>query len=266
MFRKYFSHEFKNTCQMPFVICGMIIGLSLLFCVGALLELEFLLTLGLAALLVSIYACSIMSYISIHSTMTGRLFNKNGYLTLTLPIGTHTVLLSKILVNFIYAASYLASIIIGLILVLLGFGVLEGIGEVFEDVGEVLLSLLDNFDLVLIYSTEILIGFVFLLCFILFCSAFAHSGFLKKQNKGISFLVFVIGAISVIYIINLRIVPYALVHSEALGYQIVSFKGLESLYESDVVLDFSSFIWTLLGTVGFYFGSYYLIKNKIDIN
>ena len=39
-------------------------------------------------------------------------------------------LLSKILVNFIYAASYIASIIIGLILVLLGFGALEGIGEV----------------------------------------------------------------------------------------------------------------------------------------
>ena len=44
MFKKYFSHEFKNTCQMPLTICGIIIAISILFCIGAIFELEFLLT------------------------------------------------------------------------------------------------------------------------------------------------------------------------------------------------------------------------------
>ena len=266
MFKKYFSHEFKNTCQMPLTICCMIIGLSILFCIGALLELEFLLTLGLAALVVCVYACSIMSYISIHQTLTGRLFTKSGYLTLTLPINTHSILISKILVNFIYAASYMISILIGIIFVMFGFGLLDEVAEVIRELGEVFIELFKHLDLVLIYGIQMLIGFVFLLCFILFCYAFSHSGILKKQNKGTTFLVFVIALIAITYIMNIRILPFALTYGDELGYQFIQYNDYDFLLENVVVVDFSSFFWMLLGTVGFYFGSYYLIKNKIDIN
>lgn len=265
MFRKYFSHEFKNTCQMPLTICGMIVGLSILFCIGALLELEFLLTLGLLSLIVCVYACSIMSYISIHKTLTGRLFTQSGYLTLTLPINTHTILISKILVNFIYVALYLVSFLVGILFVLFGFGVLDEVTEAFRELGNVFIELFKHFDLVSIYSIQILIGFVFLLCFILFCHAFSHSGYIKKQSKGSKFLVFVIAVIAVSYIMNIRILPFALTYGEELGYQFIQYNDYDFLLENIVVIDFSSFFWMLVGTVGFYFGSYYLIKNKIDI-
>ena len=157
MFRKYFSHEFKNTCQMPLTICGIIIAISILFCIGAIFELEFLLTLGIVSIVVSAYVCAIMSYIVIHKTLTGRLFTKSGYLTLTLPVGTHTILISKILVNFIYAACYVVSFIIGIFFVLGGFGLLDDVGAVARELIDVFVSLFKNFDLVLIYSVQLLI-------------------------------------------------------------------------------------------------------------
>ena len=64
---------------------------------------------------------------------------------------------------------------------------------------------------------------------------------------------------------NIRILPFALTYGDELGYQFIQYNDYDFLLENVVVVDVSSFFWMLLGTVGFYFGSYYLIKNKIDI-
>ena len=264
MFRKYFAHEFKNTCQMPLTICGLILGLSILFCIGAVLKLEFLLTLGIVAIGVCSYACTIMAYVSIHKTLTCLLFTKSGYLTLTLPVSTHTILISKILVNFIYAACYTISFIFGVFIVLGGFGLLDSISSVLDELYILLKELFNSFDLILIYAIQGLLSFVFFLCFILFCNAVSNSGYIKKQNKMLKFIITVIFVTAVTYLLTVRIIPYALVYGES-GYRVVSAQGLNALYEGLVVIDFSVFFWILVGTLGLYFGSYYLIKNKIDI-
>ncbi len=265
MFKKYFTHEFKNTCQMPLTVCGLILGISLLVCLGALLKLESLLTLGIIALVVSVYACVIMSYISIHKTMTGRLFSKGGYLTLTLPVGTHTILISKILVNLIYAACYMVSLFAGIIIVMAGFGVFENINVTMQELMEVFSDLVSRLDLLAIEGFVFLISFVFLLCFILFCNAFSSSGYIKKQNKMVKFLVLVAFIIVLSYIMTIDIIPYSLIYSDESGYRIISTTDLDYQFIFSSVVDFSSLFWMLLGTVGLYFGSYYLIKNKIDV-
>ena len=267
MFRKYFAHEFKNTCQMPITICALIIGVSLLVGIGALLKLEFLLTLGIITLVVSFYACFIMSYISIHKTMTGRLFSKGGYLTLTLPVGTHTILISKILVNLVYVVGYLLSIFIGVIVILGGFGLFESLRVTFAELVELAQQVMNNFDSVLIQTAVLLIGFVFFLCLILFCNAFTNSGYLKKQSKVINFIITVGFIILVAYIMSIDIIPFAMTyrsHSSD-GYKIIPTNGDDFIYLYGNVLDFSSLFWMISGIFGFYFGSYYLIKNKIDI-
>jgi hypothetical protein len=264
MFKKYFAHEFKNTCQMPLTICGVIVGLSILFCIGALLKLEFLLTLGIAALVVCAYACSIMSYVSVHKTLTGRLFTKSGYLTLTLPINTHTILISKILVNFVYASLYFVSFFLGILIVMFGFGILD-VNDMLGDIALGFVEIFENLDLVLIYGIQVLIGFVFLLCFILFCYAFSNSGYIKKRSKGINFLVFVVALTVLLYVMNIRILPFALTHNVDTGYKFILYDSYQFLLDDLVVIDFSTFFWILAGTISFYFGSYYLIKNKIDI-
>ena len=182
-----------------------------------------------------------------------------------MPVGTHTILISKILVNFIYAALYMISFILGIFIVLGGFGLLEDIGSVLYDLYLVLKELFSRFDLVLIYSIQALLGFVFFLCFILFCNAFSNSGYIKKQNKMSKFILAVVFLIAVTYILTIRIIPFALVCTEDGIYQIIEAIDFEVFYSGLVVVDFSSFFWVLAGILGFYFGSYYLIKNKIDI-
>lgn len=267
MFKKYFAHEFKNTCQMPITVCALIIGVSVLVGLGALLKLEFLLSLGIIALVVSFYACFIMSYISIHKTMTGRLFSKGGYLTLTLPVGTHTILISKILINLIYVIGYIASIFIGVFVILAGFGLFESLKVTFSELLELTQQLMNNFDVVLIQTTVALIAFVFFLCLILFCNAFTNSGYLKKQSKVVNFIITVGFIILVAYIMSIDIIPFALTYRthNSNGYEIISTNADDFIYLYGNVLDFSSLFWMLAGIFGFYFGSYYLIKNKIDI-
>lgn len=267
MFKKYFAHEFKNSCPMPLTICGLVLGISLLIAIGAMLELNELTTLALSAFVVTFYICFFMSFSSIHKTMTGRLFTKSGYLTLTLPVGTHTILLSKILVNMLYVILYIASFFISILLILGGIGLIGDIKDLFGGLGELFVGLVENFHLVLIYCVVALITFLFILCTILFCNSIVHSGFFKKQSKILNFVIGVIFVIVIATIINIEIIPYVLCYSSENGYYIeaINNEGPLLMYVSDAVVHFSSVFWMLLGTAGFYFGSYYLIKNKIDI-
>ena len=264
MFKKYFAHEFKNSCQMPLTICGLIVGVCLLVGIGALLKLEFLYELGLIALGVSVYACLIMSYISIHKTITGRLFSKSGYLTLTLPVGTHTILISKILVNIVYVLFYVISMIVGLFILLFGFGKFVDVGSIFDGFDVIFKDMIDHFDVGLIELFYSILSFVFFLCIILFCEAFKNSGFLKKQSKVLNFLVLVVFIILLAFVMSFEIIPYILCFDDINGkYLIIHTNDYDYKYSS--LVDFSTLFWLLLGTTGFYFGSYYLIKNKIDI-
>lgn len=280
MFKKYFAHEFKNSCVMPLTICGLIIGVCLLVGIGALLELEFLLNLGLISLIVSFYACLIMFYISIHKSITGRLFSKSGYLTLTLPVGTHTILLSKILVNLIYVIFYFLSFVLGIVILLYGFNLESIIPEIFETIKDIgvsgpaeILVIIEIVFSVLLFTS---LGFVFFLCLILFINSVKHGGFIKKQNKVLGFILLILFIICIAYVINIDVIPYALcieMSGDGISdmnpyyHYIIELNkvGTHEYMHYYLLIDFSRLIWLLTGTVGFYFGSYYLIKNKIDI-
>ena len=264
MFKKYFAHEFKNTCQMPLTICAIIIGVSLLVGIGALLDLDFLFELGIIASAVSVNACIIMSYVSIHKTITGRLFSSSGYLTLTLPVGTHTILISKILINIIYSILYVTSFIIAILILVFGFSNITDIGEMFEDAVILFSEMFKIFDVILIELLFIGLCFTFFLCVLLFVNTIKHSGFVKKQSKTFDFFVLVIFVICIAYILSLNIIPYSLCFDqESRKYLIISAEEYSFNYFK--LFDFSALFWVLFGTTGFYLGSYYLIKNKIDI-
>lgn len=264
MFKKYFIHEFKNSCQMPLTVCGLILGVSLLVGIGAILDLNFLFDLGMTALLVSIYSCIIIAVISVHKTMTGRLFSKSGYLTLTLPIETHTILISKILVNIIYALFYIMSAFIGVVVILGGFGVLESFDGTLKALGDILSGLIERFDIVLIELLMTLLTFVFVLCMILFYYSFINSGIIKKQSKILYFIYAVAFVIIISYIMSIEIIPYELTYNYNDKQYFI--EHIDSAnYMNTTVLDFSSVLWIVLGIIGSYFGSYYLIKNKLDI-
>lgn len=265
MFKKYFIHEFKNSCQMPLTICGISLGISILVAISAMLKLENLLGIGLTALIITIYIFFFMSIHSINKTMTERLFTKNGYLTLTLPVGTHTILISKLLINILYVILYLSSFFLGICIILGGFEVIGGIEEFFEGIGTLFVDIINNLDVVLIRVALALLAFLFFQCSILFFNAFSNSGLLKKQNKGTLFVLAVIFIFLITTIFSIDIIPFMLCYEESTGYFIEQTTESAMFYSSSLLIHFSSLLWMVLGTFGFYFGSYYLIKNKIDV-
>ena len=263
MFKKYFVHEFKNSCKMPITICCVSLFISLLVAIGSLLELDELLAVGLSALVLTVYIFFFMSINSINKTMTERLFTKNGYLTLTLPVGTHTILLSKILINILYVVMYIASFLLGIILVV--GGLVGEVDSVIDGVGSIFTGFAENIGLSLIRLGVLLIGFVFVLCGILFYNAVVNSGLIKKQSKVVNFIAVVVFLLLVTTILNIEIIPYALCYEDELGYYFELIEQSDYYFSSYLVVHFSSLFWMVIGTIGFYFGSYYLIKNKIDI-
>jgi hypothetical protein len=205
-----------------------------------------------------------MAYISIQKTITGRLFSKNGYLTLTLPVGTHTILISKILVNIFYAFLYFVAFYIGVFVLFGGFAKIVNIGELLGGIGDIFAGVFERFAVLLIETLYYLLCFVFALCVILFCNSVANSGLIRKQSKVLNFIILIIFIISLSYIMSFEIIPYDLYYDQLENRFLVSSTYLVSFYATHV-FNFSTILWLLLGTAGFYFGSYYLIKNKIDI-
>lgn len=265
MFKKYFAYEFKNSCQMPLTICGISLSIAILIAIGSILKLEYLLTIGLSALIITLYIFFFMSIHSIQKTMTERLFTKSGYLTLTIPVGTHTILISKIVINVLYVIIYLTAFFLSLFIILGGFGLMGDIEDITGSFGTIAVDIVDNLDLVLIRVFTALIAFVFILCSMLFFNAISNSGLLKKQGKISGCVLAVVFILAITMVLNIEIVPYVLCYEEEVGYFIEKTTEELMFYSSNVVIYFSYMIWMILGIVGFYFGSYYLIKNKIDV-
>lgn len=267
MFKKYFAFELKNTYKMPLVICLLVIGVSFLLALSAIFELDSLFTIAICALIATFIASIVMSVVSMNKSITSRLFNKGGYLTLTLPVGTHTVLFSKILVNFIYAFGYILSFFIGVILILFGLGTFATINEMVHDVFTFVCGLLEKYQITLIVLWYVLVGYLFVLCSVLFCNSIIHSGFIHKPNKIKNFLIIVIFIAVLTFIFTIEIIPFVIVYYPRTGefrFGVSEYESL-TLNSARYVFSISHMFWMNLGIVGFYFSSYYLIKNKIDV-
>jgi hypothetical protein len=227
---------------------------------GQSLKIDSLLETGLIFLIVLSVVSIISFYVSINKTITSRLFTKGGYLTLTLPIGTHTILLSKILVNLVYMFFYFVAIFIGVFVILAGFGVFEELMELLSSVDYNAVFTAEEFGILLLQMFISLLSFVSFLTLVLFYNAFIHSGIIKTEKKGIRFLIIVIGLTIITNILSINIIPYCWVYDNFDGiYKVISVNDYN--YQT-LIIDFSSLLWTILGGVGCYLGSYFLIKNK----
>ena len=262
MFFKYFSHEFKNTYKLPLIVCLLFLLDSLLIGIGQYYEIDALYDIGMSALSIILIISIISFYISIHKTLTSRLFTRGGYLTLTLPIGTHTILWSKILVNFIYSLWYSLAFMIGVFAIMAGFGVFDELLELFSYIGTIELTG-DEVGYMIVQVIFLLLTFVSFLCFVLLYNAFINSGYIKTDSKFLKFILLIISLIILSNVMSIIIIPYYFVYDSAIeAYQVISIDEYD--YQT-IFIDFSSLFWAILLGVGSYLGSYFLIKNKIDI-
>ena len=277
MFGKYFIHELKNTCRFPLIACAIGLATSALMGICFLFPVDdklFVLYYFIFLLfIVALGAMAVISIITIIRTFKSRLFNQQGYLTLTLPVTTHNILLTKLLINLIYMIVYL---LVVYLMAYLGFaGPFTGLDLALIDLIKALVG--DNFLVGFLIVLQNLLYYASVLTFILFLMSVYHSG----GKKGVR-IVIVIGLIVGLLIINSVINAanthslYYIIEEGKKYYLFTSEVKMEALFEEKLnegiylettkAINLAEWIRSIILMIGSYIGSYYLVKYKLDIN
>ncbi len=124
------------------------------------------------------------------------MFKRQGYLTLTLPVSTHTLILSKILSGFMWILISLIVYSLGIVVFLAFTGVFEYITltEIVDSIVYILEAI--NLNTVLLFLTG-LVSFISFPILIFACSSIAHSSYIRNHRNFFTVvLFFVYGIIS----------------------------------------------------------------------
>ena len=242
MFWNLVRYEFKNVNKWYLALYGAVLALSALIGVQAsslksidtpdqqMIMLVFL-ALVFGGLIITL---SISTLILIIRRFKGSVYDRQGYLTLTLPVSEHQIILSKLLGAFIWslASSLVFILSIYIILVLTGANFLD------------------------IFSLEYLFKF--------YMDSFWLSviSFILSTVAGILciYLSISIGQLFNEYRTALAVLAYIVIQT------ILGFVGLNLRIDIDYnwMISFE-IIKDLIISVAFYLGTYYILKNKVNL-
>ena len=242
MFWNLVRYEFKNVNKWYLALYGAVLALSALIGVQAnslksidtpdqqMIMLVFL-ALVFGGLIITL---SISTLILIIRRFKGSVYDRQGYLTLTLPVSEHQIILSKLLGAFIWslASSLVFILSIYIILVLTGANFLD------------------------IFSLEYLFKF--------YMDSFWLSviSFILSTVAGILciYLAISIGQLFNEYRTALAVLAYIVIQI------VLGFVGLNLRIDTNfnMILTFEIFTDLIL-IAGFYLGTYYILKNKVNL-
>ena len=242
MFWNLVRYEFKNVNKWYLALYGAVLALSALIGVQAsslksidtpdqqMIMLVFL-SLVFGGLIITL---SISTLILIIRRFKGSVYDRQGYLTLTLPVSEHQIILSKLLGAFIWslASSLVFILSIYIILVLTGANFLD------------------------IFSLEYLFKF--------YMDSFWLSviSYILSTISGILciYLAISIGQLFNEYRTALAVLAYIVIQT------ILGFVGLNLRIDIDYnwMISFE-IVKDLILSVAFYLGTYYILKNKVNL-
>ena len=242
MFWNLVRYEFKNVNKWYLALYGAVLALSALIGVQAsslksidtpdqqMIMLVFL-ALVFGGLIITL---SISTLILIIRRFKGSVYDRQGYLTLTLPVSEHQIILSKLLGAFIWslASSLVFILSIYIILVLTGANFLD------------------------IFSLEYLFKF--------YMDSFWLSviSFILSTISGILciYLAISIGQLFNEYRTALAVLAYIVIQI------VLGFVGLNLRIDTNFNMMLTFEIFTdLILIAGFYLGTYYILKNKVNL-
>ena len=242
MFWNLVRYEFKNVNKWYLALYGAVLALSALIGVQAsslksidtpdqqMIMLVFL-ALVFGGLIITL---SISTLILIIRRFKGSVYDRQGYLTLTLPVSEHQIILSKLLGAFIWslASSLVFILSIYIILVLTGANFLD------------------------IFSLEYLFKF--------YMDSFWLSliSYILSTMSGILciYLAISIGQLFNEYRTALAVLAYIVIQI------VLGFVGLNLRIDTNFNMMLTFEIFTdLILIAGFYLGTYYILKNKVNL-
>jgi len=264
MLLKLFKHGFKESRQEMIIINIMLIAFSLGLALSIRLEMNtFIIVFG------SVYFFFYFAYFALLirgliRTLNNRLFTREGYLTLTLPVSIDKILISKFLINFFWLAIAGITMMISVMLMILilgGVNFINMLSEFFTLLVDI--NWAHFFIIVIIMFINMLINYIQIIAVILAVLALMNIGKIKKNKTivGIGLLLiflFVTGMLSII--LNDATNGLGLYYHNG-GFVF----GAQPGNFTFPLFRVASLAITIFSTVGAYFLTRYLIQNKLEL-
>ncbi|MCL2522647.1 MAG: hypothetical protein FWE36_07320 [Erysipelotrichales bacterium] len=264
MFLKLFKHDFKESKQEMIIINILLLILTVGLAFAIRMQMETVLFM-----LGSVYFFFYFAYFgllirSLIKTLNNRLFTREGYLTLTLPVSIDKILLSKFLINFFWLAVAGITMMISAVLMIMilgGADFINFLAEFFTWLVDV--SGPHFFVIAITIFINMLIGYVQIIAVILATLALMNIGKIKKNKTlvGIGILLIFIFATGM-----LSLILNDITNDLGLYFHEGSFIfGSRPSILSFPLFRVASLFITLASTIGAYFLTRYLIQNKLEL-
>jgi len=270
MFTKLLKHEFRSTWSIIGTLClvclgfGLLSGLSMCYLVhvseqGAeeMWGLTLLFVLILIVSVIAIIVCGVGAMFAVIGRFYKRCFTDEGYLTFTLPVNGHQILLSSIVNSIVSMLIAYVTVLASIVLMLFvgvsavpGFwdALWEALPRMFQSLGRVLTSREMG------YLVQMLLwGLLFLLCELVVLMLSVTIGALAaKKHK-------ILAAVGVYYIIHFIT---AFINVSSMGAVVIL--EMESGAMGTNVFTVQTFVTVGIALAG-YFIMHYLITKKLNL-
>ena len=265
MFKRLLKHHLKSTWIGFVSSFAFIILLGLLLALSIKSENETLFTIFIIIFVLSLYATTISLVVYQFRLFYSTTYGKQAYLTFTLPISTHALIISKIIAGLIYSIGYVISIILAILMFVL---VVDPVllNELFPVINDIIVG----FELptgvevlISIYSIiAILAGYIT----IQFVMALANTTPSSKSKIGI--IILLLWACSVTFSMVLVFDPLQLTFALNLTTEKVELINSVVANESgnyESLLTLWALIFEAAKLFGLYFLTVHIINKKIEI-
>lgn len=263
MFKRLLKHHLKSTWKefnISFAII-IILGLFLALAIRSRNEVFIIITgITFYASFIALTILLVNFHIKLFYSTT---YGKQGYLTFTLPISTHALIISKIVAVLLYSIGFAISIILSLVMFLL---VLEP--EVLKEIAPALLEMSTLFTkapgATILYTFYGIIATLSTYVMIQFACAFANTSTSSKSKVGLVILIlWGIGVATSIIASFDPINLYFTINFETGKLGLVYL--LDATFSDGAILPLWLLILEIGKMVGFYFLTVYVIDKKIEI-
>lgn len=263
MFKRLLKHHLKSTWKEFNISFGLIIILGLFLALAIRSKNEaFIIITGISfyASFIALSALLINFHIKLFYSTT---YGKQGYLTFTLPISTHALIISKIVAVLLYSIGFAISITLSLVMFLL---VIEP--EVLKEIAPALLEMATLFTkapgATILFTFYGIIATLSAYVMIQFACAFANTSTSSKSKIGLVILILWGLGIATSIIASFDPINLYFTIDYATGKL-----GLKHVVDNTVFDGAILPLWLLIleigKMVGFYFLTVYVIDKKIEI-
>ena len=272
MLGKLIKNEFKHSARYTMAIYGAAFAAMAVTCISLLVDSGWLGAIACGMLYVVGFASVVVTLVSVIKNFYDSLYSRQGYLTLTLPVKGSSLLLSKIIVSFIWIVT--SMVVMGLTLLMIFLygkekseGSLESILEVISISGilDMLPSKLAIIKFLVVVVILVISTILTYVGYVFFTVTLANTRLLQSHPKFYGGVIF----FAIMTIVNAignkltELLPLTVNVSTENVY--LSFTQMG--YESDVLLSYGigGTLFSGLVAIGLLFATGYIIENKVNI-